>query len=297
MTTLKQLRYLDALRQTGHFGRAAALVGVTQPALSVQISGLEDRLGVQLVERLPGGARLTQTGAEIAERAGRVLADVSEIEAFARSRTGSLAGPVRLGIIPSIAPYLLPRLLPALGARYPEAELTVRETLTEHLMRELVAGTLDLIVASLPLDHPLIETAVAYEESFVLVGAPDGPDGDDTLALGSLQPERLLLLEDGHCLRDQVLQACGTSLRSSLPAGGVTNLATLVELVANGQGVTLIPERFAASGAVDTARVSTQRFSNPQPQRSVALAWRRTHPQAEQFRGVAETLADCMRDI
>ncbi|MCB2079854.1 MAG: hydrogen peroxide-inducible genes activator [Novosphingobium sp.] len=294
MISLKQLRYLDALAETGHFGRAAELAGVTQPALSIQIRELEARLGTELVERHPAGARLTAMGAEIAARGARVLADVREIEDLAKARAGAFAGPLRLGIIPSIAPFLLPRLLPEITKRYPAIDLILRETLTETLMRELVAGDLDLIIASLPLDHPQVETAEAYREAFMLVAAQNGTALPGPLPLSALADQRVLLLEDGHCLRDQVLNACGTSIAGSKRGGGATNLGTLVELVANGQGVTLVPEMYAEGISGKEGRVCASRFTDPEPSRRVALAWRKTHPLAGRFGELRDLVAQCM---
>ena len=293
MISLKQLRYLDTLAETGHFGRAAELAGVTQPALSVQIRELEARLGVELVERHPAGARLTAMGVEIAARGAQVLADVREIEDFAKARAGAFSGPLRLGIIPSIAPFLLPRLLPEITARYPAIDLVLRETLTETLMRELVGGDLDLVIASLPLDHPQVDTAEAYTEAFMLVAAHASPANAGPLPLSALADQRVLLLEDGHCLRDQVLNACGTSLGGPKRGGGATNLGTLVELVANGQGVTLVPEMYAHGISGREERVRTLRFSDPEPNRRVALAWRKTHPLAQRFGELRDLVANC----
>lgn len=296
MTTLRQLRYLDALAQTGHFGRAAERVGVSQPALSTQIRDLEAGLGVPLVERLPSGARLTETGREIAARAARILVDVREIEELARARSGVFAGPMRIGVIPSIAPYLLPRLLPELVSRYPGLDLLLRETMTDTLMRELVEGTLDVIVASLPLAHPLVETATLYSEDFLLVSAGFAAAENEPVEIADLSRQRLLLLEDGHCLREQVLRACGRPAADAERSGGATNLRTLVELVANGQGVTLVPELFARFGEIDTDRTRTARFADPAPARQVALAWRRTHPLADRFGEMAAVVAAAVAD-
>lgn len=273
----------------------------------MQIKELEARLGARLVERHPGGARLTPTGAEVAARAARVLADVREIEDIARARAGVLSGPLRLGIIPSIAPFLLPCLIPSITQRYPQVELVLRETVTENLMRELVAGDIDILIASLPLHHPQLQTAEAFSESFLLVSARGAGDGESGgvpanpahgrghASLSALAHQRVLLLEDGHCLRDQVLNACGSSLPAGPRGGGATNLATLVELVANGQGVTLVPEMYAREISRSESRVRTVPFADPQPSRRVALAWRRTHPLAERFGEIRDLVAACAR--
>ena len=289
MISLKQLRYLDALAETGHFGRAAELAGVTQPALSVQIRELEARLGVELVERHPGGARLTAMGEEIATRGSRVLADVREIEDFAKARAGAFAGPLRLGIIPSIAPFLLPRLLPEITSRYPAIDLILRETLTETLMRELVIGDLDLVIASLPLDHPQVETAEAYTEAFMLVAAQAGPAGAGPLPLSSLADQRVLLLEDGHCLRDQALDVCGLRQEGKVFNFEATSMATLVQLVSSGMGLTLLPEMAVPFENRDGA-LELVEFADPAPARDIGLIWRRGSERVADYEALGELI-------
>jgi LysR family hydrogen peroxide-inducible transcriptional activator len=173
--SLKQLRYFDLLAATGHFGRAAERAGVTQPALSMQIVGLERELGAPLVERIATGARLTALGVEVAERGARILAEARDLEALARARGAVLSGALRLGIIPSVAPFLLPRLLDVAATAYPDLQLSVRETITETLVKELVAGDLDAVVASLPLHSDDLEEEAAFEDAFLLAAPAGSP--------------------------------------------------------------------------------------------------------------------------
>ncbi|WP_237153540.1 hydrogen peroxide-inducible genes activator [Oryzibacter oryziterrae] len=295
--TLRQLRYLDALASEGHFGRAADKSAVTQPALSTQIRELEEALGCRLVERVPSGARLTTLGGAIVERARRILADVGELEDFARAASDKVAGPLSLGVIPSIAPYLLPRLLPRLAETYPDLRLTVRETVTATLVEELNQGHLDVIVASSPLgDSNLVEWPL-FRDTFLLALPPKGP-----YALGAVSsaadipPEALLLLEDGHCLRDQTLASCGAIDARRLRNAGVTSLTTILHLVAAGQGITLLPELFLSAGQVDESQIRLVRFAEPEPHRMICVAWRKTSPLSDIYEKLAEVVQGLAND-
>jgi LysR family hydrogen peroxide-inducible transcriptional activator len=281
MTSLKQLRYLNALAAAGHFGRAAENAGISQPALSMQIRELERTLGAPLVERTAAGARLTELGTDVAARATQILAAVRDLEDLAFARGAILAGPLRLGIIPSIAPFLLPRLLDAAGARYPGLRLTVRETVTRSLVDELVAGELDAIVASLPLGNPELTEAAAFDDPFLLAALAD-----------LISAEELLLLEDGHCLRDQALEVCAAIDPRRLRSFGATSLATLLQLVAAGHGITLLPQLAVAAGASPDNRVNIVRFADPEPRRTVAVAWRKSSPRERDFRALAELVRE-----
>jgi LysR family hydrogen peroxide-inducible transcriptional activator len=279
--TLRQLRYLDALATEGHFGRAAERVSVSQPALSAQIRELEEALGCPLVERAATGARLTPAGEAIVERGRRILVDVGDLETYARAAADPTAGTLKLGIIPSVAPYLLPKLLPAIADAFPALRVGVRETVTATLVGELQAGSLDLIIASLPLGDPSFAEVPAFADAFLLATPATGP-----LSLGAfdsaadIPTEALLLLEDGHCLRDQTLASCGALDARRLTRAGVTSLATILQLVAAGQGITLLPELFLAATPLDAGRVRLRRLSRPEPHRTIGLAWRRTSPLA-----------------
>lgn len=284
MPTLRQLRYLVALAEHSHFGRAAAACHVTQPALSMQIRDLEAELDLTLVERSHGGAALTEEGEELAERARALTAGVKDLEDFARERKGLQARRLTLGVIPSIAPYLLPRILPELQAVMPGLELKVRETQTAALMSELTAGDLDAVIAALPLVGDGLETQALFSDPFLLAA----PASDPVVAKDprGLPAERLLLLEEGHCLRDQALGVCAIS---DLSTFGATSLTTLLHLVAHGQGITLLP-KMAADDLSDDRIVVTP-FAEPQPARTVAMAWRAASPRKRKLREIAGRLA------
>ena len=281
--TLKQLSYFEALARAGHFGRAAAACNVTQPALSMQIAELEAQLGVALVERRPRGVTLTAAGQEVAARAAMIGQAVRDLAEAAGRHAGALAGPLRLGVIPTIAPYLLPRLLRELGIRHPEADLRVRETVTQTLVAELVQGTLDLLILALPLRHPEIETLPIFAERFMLIAPP--ATGTDLPGEELLARHPLLLLEEGHCFRDHALAACGLTVADEVDTLAASSLATLVQMVSYGLGVTLIPE-MAAKAEAGLARVQVRPFSGPQRTRTVALAWRMSSPRAPLYREI-----------
>ena len=206
MVTLRQLRYLEALADTLHFGQAAEACAVTQPALSMQIKELEDELQVSLIERRKSGIELTEQGEEIVRRGRTILASVRDLLDYAKHRGRVLSGTLKLGAIPSIAPYLLPAALPELQRRFPELILHLRETITETLVRELISGDLDVILVALPIVDPEVETLHLFDDKFVL--AARATKGKRVKASDMLAHERLLLLEEGHCLRDQALSFC-----------------------------------------------------------------------------------------
>jgi LysR family hydrogen peroxide-inducible transcriptional activator len=206
MVTLRQLRYLEALAETLHFGQAAEACAVTQPALSMQIKELEDELQVTLIERRKSGIELTEQGEEIVRRGRTILASVRDLLDYAKHRERVLTGALKLGAIPSIAPYLLPTALPELQRRFPDLTLHLRETITETLVRELVSGDLDVILVALPIDEHEVETLHLFDDKFVL--ASRAIKGKRPKAADMLTHERLLLLEEGHCLRDQALSFC-----------------------------------------------------------------------------------------
>ncbi|QFU17212.1 hydrogen peroxide-inducible genes activator [Microvirga thermotolerans] len=291
MITLRQLRYLAAVAETRHFGRAAALCHVTQPALSMQIQELEQSLGLHLIERRRNAVDLTSEGREIARRAAAILASVADLEDYARREKPPLVGVLRLGIIPSIAPYLLPRALPLLHERHPELDLRIRETQTAALVEELVRGELDLVVAALPLDRPELDALTAFEDRFLVARqARAGRSADERMTPAALAGEHLLLLEEGHCLRDQALSVCG-ALSSDMPqAFGASSLSTVMHLVANGYGVTLLPEM--AARAEGTDRVQLVRFTDPEPVRTIGLAWRRSSSRRNDAAALAKVLLD-----
>lgn len=281
--TLKQLRYFDALARELHFGRAADACSVTQPALSMQIHELEQSLGLVLVERTRSGVQLTAKGREIAVRAGRVLGDVRDLISFAQHSSKVLSGILRLGVIPSVAPYLLPPLLPLLRDAYPELELHVRETQTHVLMEELLEGKLDVLLLALPLKHPDLTNLPLFEDRFLLALPKEKRLSGRLRATKELvENERLLLLEEGHCLRDQALTYCDLKQVDSVNTFGASSLATIVEMVHAGFGITLLPEM--SIGIEERGRdLALVRFVEPEPFRTIGLAWRTTSPRMQDF--------------
>jgi len=241
MITLRQLRYLTALARNRHFGKAAEECAVTQPALSMQIRELERELGADLVERRPGEIAVTEIGLEVAQRAERILAATRDLVDFARHRD-VLSGPLKLGIIPTLAPYLLPRVLPLLQRRYPALRLDVRETQTDTLVAELIAGALDCLLLALPVEAGDVETIPLFDDRFLLAAPASDPLPKRRVTIADVDERRLILLEEGHCLRDQALAFCAAKTRDAAASLGATSLATVMQMVANGYGVTLVPE-------------------------------------------------------
>jgi LysR family transcriptional regulator, hydrogen peroxide-inducible genes activator len=294
---LRQLRYLEALARHGHFGRAAEACAVTQPALSMQIRELEQELDVTLVERRAGAVSLTEVGEEVTRRGERMLAAARDLIDFARHRSHLLTGSLRLGIIPSLAPYVLPKLLPIVQARYSTLHIELRETQTKILIEELAAGGLDLVMSALPISDAEIETIRLFDDPFVLA-----VPADDTLAATSrVSPEdvderRLILLEEGHCLRDQALAYCGGGNRRDPRLSlGAASLTTVMQMVANGYGVTLVPQ-VAVPVEVRDERVKLLRFAKPEPGRTVGLAWRRTSPRKTEFVAFGQLVVEAVRE-
>jgi LysR family transcriptional regulator, hydrogen peroxide-inducible genes activator len=286
--TMKHLRYFEALAQHRHFGRAAEASAISQPALSLQIKELEDILGAPLAERGPRQIRLTALGEDFALRARDVLRSVDELAALARASTGPLSGRLRLGIIPTIAPYYLPQLIRRLGADFPDLDLRPREAVTQRLVRDLAEGRLDLALVALPVSEPSLVEHPLFDEEFLLVRPL--ADADRPIpTLSDLADMPLLLLEEGHCFRDQAIAACKLP---RTPAGEImegSSLSTLVQMVGAGMGVTLIPE-MAAGVEARSAPVAVQRLASPRPGRSVGLVWRRTNPLADRLADLARSL-------
>jgi LysR family hydrogen peroxide-inducible transcriptional activator len=281
MISLRQLRYFASLARHRHFGRAAEDCAVTQPALSMQIKELEREIGADLVERRPGEVALTATGTEVAQRAEHILAAARDLVDFAR-HSETLAGSLKLGIIPTLAPYLLPRLLPRLQRAYPSLRLDLRETQTAVLTAELVAGDLDCALLALPIEHAEVDTLALFRDRFLLAAPAHEPMPRRALKAKDVDQSRLILLEEGHCLRDQALAFCATKPHDSAAGLGSTSLATVMQMVANGYGVTLVPE-IAADVEVRDTRVALKRFAAPEPGRTIGLAWRKTSPRRRDF--------------
>ncbi|NBN63331.1 LysR substrate-binding domain-containing protein [Pannonibacter tanglangensis] len=297
MLSLRQLRYLDALATHAHFRKAAEAVAVSQPALSMQIKDLEQELGLTLVERRSGAVRLTPEGEEVVRRARRILSDVRDLTDYARHRGQPLNGPLRLGIIPSIAPYLLPRILPVLHDRHAHLRLTLRETLTDQLLQELDDGDLDAVIVALPVERADLVALPLFQDRFLLA-VHNRPDLDERrrVTVEEIRQHDLLLLEEGHCLRDQALNYCQTVVGGRRSAFGATSLATVMQMVAAGYGVTLLPE-ICTDVEVRDDRVALLRFADPQPRRMVGLVWRRASPRRQDFETLHQTLAGTLADI
>jgi LysR family hydrogen peroxide-inducible transcriptional activator len=286
MITLRQLRYLAALARHRHFGRAAKDCAISQPALSMQVRELEREIGAELVERRPNDVALTDTGLEVVNRAEQILAAIRDLVDFARHRD-LLSGPLKLGIIPTLAPYVLPRVLPRLQTNFPRVRLEVRETQTRLLLEELVRGELDCVMLALPAEGADIETLKLFDDPFLLAVPADERLPRGRVHVEDVDQRRMILLEEGHCLRDQALAFCGTTRRDQPASLGATSLATVMQMVANGYGVTLLPEVAADVEARDE-RVTLLRFVEPQPARTIGLAWRRTSPRRRDLTALSE---------
>jgi LysR family hydrogen peroxide-inducible transcriptional activator len=290
--TLKQLRYFDALARYGHFGRAAEACSISQPALSIQIKELEAMFGAPLVERGAKTIRLTPVGEGLLDKARQILLHVEELDDLMRAARWPLGGRLRLGVIPTVAPYLLPRIISSLGANFPDLDLVLRETVTGALIEDLLAGQLDLAVVALPISEPALREYALFDEEFVLV-RPSRDADQPVPSAETLQTMRLLLLEEGHCFRDQALSFCQIGKRQSRQLMGGSSLSTLVQMVGAGMGVTLIPE-MAVGLETRSAEVIVSRFAAPRPSRRIGLVWRSTHPLSEQLTRVGAVLCGMM---
>lgn len=297
LPTLRQLQFLIALRAEGSFVAAAEAVGVTQPTLSAGIKELEFALGATLVERGRIGALLTPAGEEAAERAARALAEVEELVRAVQAAGKPFSGVFRLGAIPTIAPFLLPRTLPLLRKKFPKLKLQMREDLTARLIEALKARTIDAAVIALPYSAPGIETAMVVEDEFYFLCPPDHRLASrNDLSPEHLKDEELLLLEDGHCLRDHALSVCRSAPGKRSDEVGATSLHTLVQMVAGGMGVTLLPKLAAEGGAIAGAPVAVRPFQQPAIGRAIGVAWREGSPRAEEGRMLAEALKEALAD-
>ncbi len=285
---MKHLRYFEALSQHGHFGRAAEACAISQPALSLQMKELEDILGAPLIERGARQISLTPLGAEFALRVRGILQAVEELGDLVRASFGPLTGRLRLGVIPTVAPYLLPRIMQDLTTRFPDLDLRPREAITQRLVEDLIEGRLDAALVALPVSEPGLTEYPLFDEEFILVrpmrdAAKPVPNPE------TLREMRLLLLEEGHCFREQAISFCklGSALPRDLMEG--SSLTTLVQMVGAGIGVTLIPQ-MAVGIETRSAEVSVARLPEPRPTRSIGLVWRKTNPLASQLAQMAESI-------
>jgi LysR family hydrogen peroxide-inducible transcriptional activator len=295
---LRDLAYLVALADLRHFGHAAEACHVSQPTLSTQIRKLEEELGVALVERAPRHVMLTPVGVDIVERARRVLADVEQMRETARRTTDPEAGSVRLGIFPTLGPYLLPHVVPKIRARFPRLELLLVEEKTEVLLGMLRSGRLDAAVLALPLHEDWLEIEFLFEEPFMLaVPSKHALAGHRDLQLSELAHEHLLLLEDGHCLRDQALEVCSLAGAGEKEGFRATSLETLRQMVAAGVGITLLPMLAIKPPVPHSDSIDLLNFKSPPPTRRLAMVWRRSSAMTAFLQQMAGLLRDLPKGL
>ena len=288
--TLKHLKYINALATHKHFGRAAEACAISQPALSIQIKELEAMMGAALVERNARPIHMTPLGRELVERAQEILFAVDDLSDVVRAAKGPMSGRFRLGIIPTIAPYILPNIVTSLAEHFPGMELQPREAITQSLVENLFAHKLDAAVVALPISDPSIREFALFKEDFVLVR--NLKDDDKPVpSPGRLKEMKLLLLEEGHCFRDQAISFCDLSGPTTQDVMEGSSLSTLVQMVGAGIGLTLIPE-MAVPFETRSADVSVARFKGKSPSRTIGLIWRKSNPLKEQFLEIGAVVRD-----
>lgn len=292
--TLKQLKYLCAIADHQHFGRAAEACHVSQSTLSAGIQELEDTLSASLVERNNRNVLLTGLGQEVVARAHAVLVDVDDLVSLCAAAREPFSGKMRLGVIPTIAPFLLPHLLSDLRAEHPDFRLYIREDLSHHLVNALHAGELDVLLLALPFPAEGVEVMTLAQDDFLLASPKGHPlSGRKQLATGDLKGEDLLLLEDGHCLRDHALEACELRGSQITVPYQATSLATIVQMVANGIGVTLLPQMSVAAGITAGTNIVVTPFKKARVAREIGLMWRKKTPRRAEFRLLGEKVVAC----
>ena len=290
LPSIKQLQYLVALRDHGHFGRAAAACFVTQSTLSAGIRELESLIGVTLIERTRRVVRFTPLGLQIAQKAQRILREAEELADMVRAAGRPLAGEIRMGVIPTIAPFLLPTLLPRLRRDWPELKLFLREERSQAACDALQRGQVDCVLLALPFGCGDVDRETLFEDQLLVAFPPGAEPPPAPFSPEEIDPDRLLLLEDGHCLKDHVLSACNRpELRAESSILG-TSLHTLVQMVANGLGVTLVPEMAVKAGILADTGIVTRPLAAEHPAREIALVWRRSSPREKEFRMLAGAL-------
>ncbi len=288
--SIRHLRYFDALARLGHFGRAAEMSAVSQPALSVQIKELEELIGAPLVERGSRQIRLTELGKEFANRTRDILRAINELGDLARASKGALAGRLRIGIIPTVAPYLLPSVINEVDRLHPGLDLLPREAVTQKLIEDLMEAELDAAIIALPLSEPSFTEITLFDEEFVLV-RPEEDAEKPVPGSDMLREMRLLLLEEGHCFREQALSFCRMSSSPPRDLMEGSSLSTLVQMVRAGIGVTLIPE-MAVAVETRCASVSVARLGEPRPTRTIGMVWRKTNPLSRQLTEIADIIRE-----
>lgn len=274
--TLKQMRYFEALAKTRHFSRAADLCAISQPALSMQIKKLETFLEMPLIEKTIKPFRLTPFGEEFAIKINTILQNVRDLGDMAKVSKSEPQGSFKLGVIPTIAPYLFPKIIHQVTKKFPSVDLKLRETITTNLIDEVLDGSLDAAILALPVSEPRLTEIPLFEEEFILV-RPISDNGKPIPKPDSLHEMHLLLLEEGHCFRDQALSFCNISKIQTRELMDASSLSTLVQMVAAGIGITLIPQ-MAASLETRSASVEMLQFNINPPKRSVGMIWRKNTP-------------------
>jgi LysR family hydrogen peroxide-inducible transcriptional activator len=294
---LRDLRYLVALADERHFGRAAERCHVSQPTLSAQIRKLEEYLGVSLVERRPKRISVTPAGEKIVERARRLLQEADAIVELARTDRDPLAGTLKLALIPTVGPYLLPHVARRLRRALPRLKLLLYEYQTAPLLERLRDGEIDMGILALPVPTDGLETAALYEEPFMLAVPADHALADrDRVTAQDLHGEPLLLLEDGHCLRDQALEVCSRVGAQESQDYRATSLETLRQMVAAGHGVTLLPELAAASPVGATRGLRVKPFVKPAPARTIGAVWRKSTTRGPAIEAIANAVRTAMKE-
>jgi len=295
---IRALQYFVKLAELKHFSKAADACFVSQPTLSTQIKKLEAELGVQLVERSPKNIMLTPVGQEIADRARLVLSDIDQIKAVARRSGNPADGVLRLGLFPTLAPYLLPHVVPGLRKKYPNLRLQLAEDKTEDILRMLRQGELDAALLALPINDEGMDVEILFEEPFVLALPGDHAlVNKETITIDDLQGAELLLLDEGHCLRDHALEVCALADAHERVDFHATSMETLRQMVAAEVGITLMPVLSVKPPIAATDNVVIRRFKSPAPSRTIALVWRGSSALAEFLRDLAACFKDLPEDL
>ncbi|RBO98564.1 hydrogen peroxide-inducible genes activator [Pseudochrobactrum asaccharolyticum] len=297
MFTVKQMRYFDALATHLHFRKAAETVFISQPALSAQIAEMENLAGSPLFERANKSVLLTELGQTLWPRIKVILQEIRALEELTEQKSGILQSRLRLGIIPTIAPYLLPDLIQSLKQQYPALTLELREALTDKLLEELRNGELDAVIAAMPVHDPHLTSAHLFDDRFLIATSANNNDVlPSPLTQGNAALEKLLLLEEGHCLRDQALEVCAIPRERTLVNFGATSMATLLQMVSNDMGLTLIPE-IAIRSEVPHKRIRIIPFSDDCPRRQVGLFWRKQSLRLADFNALVVCVRQCTAKI
>ncbi|RCS25816.1 hydrogen peroxide-inducible genes activator [Phyllobacterium salinisoli] len=292
MFTVRQMRYFDALATTLHFRKAAEMAHVSQPALSAQIAEMEKTIGAQLFERTQRSVVLSEMGQRLLPRIRSILREIRSLEEIAAQKRGVLQARMRLGIIPTIAPYLVPVLIPKLREHYPVLKMELKEAVTSKLIENLRIGELDAIVAALPIEDDMLTVEPVFHDRFLIAtSANDNDVLSSPMTQDNVAVERLLLLEEGHCLRDQALAVCSATKQRQLVNYGATSMATLLQMVSHGMGLTLIPE-IAVRAEAGHMKMRIIPFAGTEPRREIGLIWRRQSERQDDFRTLAQCIAE-----